>query len=349
MLKSLIRLTIERLDRLALALVSRSGLLAAAYFLVFNQQFRREQRAVLVGRRVYYRGLGVAVHSSPMLRRNVHRLEKGLVMRPRQPVFAEDYIQETVEALLTAEQHGLLGAEESRWARDVLDSYFAAVTDTPRIAWARTQFLRLDSGSVAASDTAWQPQPRAAGVRSGVKFDEFMALCQQRRSVRWFLPEPVPRELVVKAVAAAAQAPSACNRQPFVFRYFEQPAEAQRIAGIPMGTTGYADNVPALVVVLGDLSCFPAERDRHVIYIDAALASMQLMLALETLGLASCPINWPDVESLERRMDRELGLPQHIRPIMLIAIGYPDPRGGVPFSAKKPPDSLLRLDDDYAS
>jgi nitroreductase len=349
MLKRLIRRTVERLDRLALPLVSGSKLLASLYYGVFNRQFRREQRAILAGRRAYYDGLGIAVHSSPLLRRNVHRLEKGLVMRPRQPVFAEDYIGETVEAFLTAELHGLLGADEARWARDVLGSYFAAVTDTPRIAGARARFLQRDGGPVAASDAAWQPQPRAAGVRSGVGFDEFLALCQQRRSVRWFLPQAVPRELVLKAVAAAAQAPSACNRQPFLFRYLERPADAQRVAAVPMGTTGYADNVPALIVVLGDLSCFPAERDRHVIYIDAALASMQLMLALETLGLASCPINWPDVESLERRMDRELNLPRHIRPIMLIAIGYPDPRGGVPFSAKKPPDSLLRLDDDYAS
>jgi nitroreductase len=348
MLKSLIRRTVERLDRLALPLGSRSGVLASVYYLIVSRQFRREQRAVLAGRLTYHHGLGSAVHSSPLLRRNVHRIEKGLVMRPRQAVFAEDYIEETVEALLTAEQHGLLGAEEARWARDVLGSYFAAVTDTSRIVAARAKFQQRDVRSATDSGAAWQPQPRAEGVRSGVSFDAFMALCRQRRSVRWFLQQPVPRELVLKAVAAAAQAPSACNRQPFVFRYIDEAGDAQRIAGIAMGTTGYADNVPALAIVLGDLSCFPAERDRHVIYIDAALAAMQLMLALETLGLASCPINWPDVESLERRMDRELQLPPHIRPIMLIAIGYPDPKGGVPFSAKKPPEGLLRLSDDYA-
>ncbi len=80
---------------------------------------------------------------------------------------------------------------------------------------------------------------------------------------------------------------------------------------------------------------------------DASLAAMQFMLALETLGLASCPINWPDIEPLERRMDRELGLPPHLRPVMLIALGYPDPKGGVPYSAKKGADLLLRTENDY--
>jgi nitroreductase len=82
-------------------------------------------------------------------------------------------------------------------------------------------------------------------------------------------------------------------------------------------------------------------------YIDASLAAMQFMLALETLGLASCPINWPDVESLEQQMAVALDLPWHLRPVMLIALGYPDPTGGVPFSAKKPSESLLRMSNDY--
>jgi nitroreductase len=46
-------------------------------------------------------------------------------------------------------------------------------------------------------------------------------------------------------------------------------------------------------------------------------------------------------------MARELGLPDHWRPVMLIALGFPDPQGGVPFSAKKPVEALLKLDDRY--
>lgn len=157
----------------------------------------------------------------------------------------------------------------------------------------------------------------------------------------------MPRELLEKAVLAAAEAPSACNRQPFVFRLFDVPEDAARIASIAMGTGGYAHQIPALIVVVGDFSSFAHERDRHLPYIDGALASMQLMLALETLGLASCPINWPDVEALERRMDRALELPVHMRPIMLMAVGYPDPEGGVAHSEKKPVSLLLRTSNDF--
>jgi nitroreductase len=349
MLKDLLRAALDRIDGLLLPIAGRSSWLASLYYLVFSRAFGREHWAVLAGRLAYSR-LGAAANlvSSPLLRRNVHRLEKGLVMQPRQRIFAEDYIEETVAEFARLAACGGLDADEAQWAHDVLAGYFGVVDDTPRISAARRRFAGVRAALRVPGGSPSVPAPRSAGVQSAVGFDDFMQLCRQRRSVRWFEQRPVPRELVERALAAAAQAPSACNRQPFLFRYFGLPADAQRIAGLAMGTTGYAQNIPALAVVLGDLSCYPEERDRHVPYIDASLAAMQFMLALETLGLASCAINWPDIEFRERLMERELSLPRHLRPVMLIALGYPDPQGGVPFSAKKPVAALLRLDNDYA-
>ena len=348
MLKPLIRELIDRADRWLLPLAAANRWSASVYYLLFSRQFRREHRAVLAGRLAYYRGLERPLHSSPLLRRNVHRLEKGLVMRPRAPSFAADYIGETVDELARLRTAGQLEAAEDKWAGDVLDEYFAVVRDTPPIEQARVRYGALTAAQEHHGSQRSVPQPRASWPAAPVSYDDFLALCRRRRSVRWFESRPVPRELVVRALDAAAQAPSAGNRQPFMFRYLEEADDAHRIAAIAMGTTGYAGNIPALVVLLGDLSCYPAERDRHVVYIDASLAAMQFMLALETLGLASCPINWPDVESLERQMARELKLPWHLRPVMLIAVGYADPAGGIPYSAKKPAAALLRDRNDYA-
>jgi nitroreductase len=94
-------------------------------------------------------------------------------------------------------------------------------------------------------------------------------------------------------------------------------------------------------VVVGDLSAYRWERDRHLIYVDSALASMQLMLAAETLGLATCPINWPDVDLAEQKIKQLIELPAHERIIMLVAIGYGDPEGGIAFSQKKQGDLLV--------
>ncbi len=82
------------------------------------------------------------------------------------------------------------------------------------------------------------------------------------------------------------------------------------------------------------------ERDRHLIYIDSSLAAMSLVFAAEVQGLSTCCINWPDVEDKEQWMAELLKLDQDERPIMCMALGYPDPDGLVAFSQKKTVEQL---------
>ena len=82
----------------AVRIFSSNGFLASLYYWLFSRQFYREHRAVLKGRLKYQEGLLGGGISSPLLRRNTHRLEKGLIMKPRRPVFAEGFILETVQA-----------------------------------------------------------------------------------------------------------------------------------------------------------------------------------------------------------------------------------------------------------
>ena len=62
---------------------------------------------------------------------------------------------------------------------------------------------------------------------------------------------------------------------------------------------------------------------------------MSFILALESLGLSSCCINWPDFLPLEIRMSKKLKLNSYERVIMLIYIGYSDEKSKVPYSKKK--------------
>ena len=322
-----------------LRIFSLNGFLASLYFTLFSRRFYGEHHAVLKGRLQYHDDLAKDGRSSPMLRRNIHRVEKGLVMQPRRPVFGEGFIVETVAAYQHACAVPDYSREELKWAGDVLEEYFSVVSDTPIIDKARTLFRPDDEPHDETKPS--KPYARSDCPAAEIAFDDLHRLYRRRRSVRWYLQDEVPRELVCQAIEAAAQAPSACNRQPFRFIVTTQPEAATRIAECAGGTAGFAQQLPAIVVVVGDLSAYPLERDRHLIYIDASLAAMQLMLAAETLGLSTCPINWPDVETAERRIRKLLGLPAHERVIMLVAIGYGDPHSGVPFSQKKKRDLLV--------
>ena len=317
------------------------------YFGFLNRNFLREAVAVTAGQLRYERDHRSELGSYYLLRRNVHRLEKGLIMRPRRPAFAAEYIGETVAIFSTALEFKGATADhndEILWAIDVLRFYFSAVDRTsPAIAAAhrafQTAIAQADPNRVPVSI----PYLRDLAAPPSVGFEAFMQLCRRRRSVRWYLDRPVPRELVDQAVLAAGQAPSACNRQPFYFRIFDDKDAARKVAAIPGGTKGFAEHLPAVAVLVGRLRAYPQDRDRHAIYVDGALAAMSFMFALETMGMATCSINWPDQEPHETRMRKALGLEPDERVVMLIAMGWPDPDGMVPFSAKRGLDELRKF------
>lgn len=323
----------ERFDIWTLPFFASHQRLAALYYFLFNSNFRREQQATLQGRLRYHQSLQSLQQSSPLLRRNTHRLEKGLIMRPMRVPFALDYIGETVECYQRAKQQNSLCADELKWVEDVLSTYFTKVA-CPEIEDTHKAF----SAAKASKDTAkpsYIPYLSEKSPGTNISPEALRELFVQRRSRRWFLPTPVDSKKLNEAITMASYAPSACNRQPYQFLIYNQKKDIERVAKLAMGTKGFYENFPCLAVVVGDLSAYPEERDRHVIYIDASLASMQLMLALETMGLGSCPINWPDIEKREARMAKAIGLDPGKRVVMLMAIGTPDPMGGIPFSQKK--------------
>jgi len=334
-----------------LGFLSKHPRLAALYYGVADDSLSREAAGVLAGRVRYRADNRIESNTYFLLRRNIHRLEKGMIMRPRRPVFGAEYLPETMAVYERALRNaaGESPAAEVLWARDVLTQYFAVVDVTHvKIARHWKTFQRLErqaSPGVLADDPPQRRIPYARNLGNGppVNFEDFLTLSIRRRSVRWYEDRPVPRELVDRALDAATQAPSACNRQPFVYRIFDEPERARKLAAIPLGTKGFSDKLQAVVVLVGRLRAYPEDRDRHAIYIDGALSAMSFMYALETLGLSSCPINWPDVQPQERMMAAELGLEPDERVIMLIAYGWPDPEGLVPYSAKKEHEQLRRF------
>lgn len=348
---SFIRKSITNVKLVFLPLAHKSRLLSSFYYLISNE-FSNEHQAVLKGRKAYHESLKDIGETCALLRRNTHRLEKGLIMRPRRSVFAEGFIQETVDCYRDAVKSKLLAETEKKWATDVLDEYFkivgsTAITEQARKVYTEARQQLPDVFELAAEfpseDASYKPYSYAQLPDSDISFDELKKLFIRRRSVRWYQDKKVPLELVQKAANIASFAPSACNRQPYRFLFSNEKEKAVAIAKCAGGTTGFAENLPAMIAIVGDLSAYPYERDRHLIYIDGSLAAMQLMLALETLGLSTCSINWPEVDANERKIRKVIQLKDYERVVMLLAVGYADSSGGIPYSQKK--ENQLILED----
>jgi len=273
-------------------LFCKSAILSSIYYGFFANDFKRQHHATIAGIIDFHRQKkeGKPIY---LLIRNVHRIEKGLIARHFKPRFALKYLSETLEALefiINAAKDDASLLPLQSWAQSVLSRYFELAEMNVISQQCKSRFEALGRWTGAALI----PYQRNLPSPPPVNFDNFSSLCQQRRSVRWFLQKPVPREMLDRALLVAAQSPSACNRQPFQVRIYDRGERVAKIAGIPGGTSGFSENFPAILVFVGQMNAFFDERDRHLIYIDTSLFAMTLMLGLETLGLSSCAINWAD-------------------------------------------------------
>ena len=296
---------------------------------LLSNEFFLEYRAVLEGKLNYF-------HSNDkhyLLRRNIHRIEKGIIMKPRKEWFAEDYIFQTVEAFQTTYSRTDKNDRLIKWSHDVLENYFEIVIHNTKITKAFNLFKSIEY--TESEDDISKFRPYNVTEQCNISYSDFLNLSIKRRSVRWYEDKIVPTELIKKALKIALLSPSACNRQPFKYYIFNDPELAKKIGAIPMGAKGLSHNYPAVAVVVGQLNAYFSERDRHVIYIDGSLSAMSFIYALETLGLSSCIINWPDDISAEKKLRKILNLKPYERPILFISFGYPDLDSLVPYSCKK--------------
>ena len=297
-------------------------------------------RQYVSGRYYYLKRSRGKVPNSSLLRRNIHRLEKGLMAENRKSVFGLDYIKQTVDQFQASvlDNPSLLLND---WAYDILSEYFNVVEPTGVVNEAATRFHQVSYSKVHAEISRLPFYKQKLDQEA---FSQFSELVATRKSVRTFVPGSVPpREKVEEAVRLAATAPSSCNRQPFQFYVFEDQQKVVSISKLAGGARTFAEGIPALALVIGSTNVSPSPGDRHLMYIDGSLAAMNFMLALESMGIASCPINWPDNKEPEKTLRKMIALEPYERPVMLIAMGEAAEDSLVACSVRKEVSELLKF------
>jgi nitroreductase len=203
--------------------------------------------------------------------------------------------------------------------------------------------------------------------------DDFLSRIARRRTVRDFSDEPVPWEVVRKAVLAAATAPSGANRQPWRFVVVSDPAVKREIrmaaeaeekesyerrmpeewleALAPLGTDWhkpFLETAPYLIAVFkmdfepgapasGVDDGTAVKRKNYYASESVGIACGFLLAALHLAGLATLT----HTPSPMGFLNRVLGRPAHEKPFLLIPVGYPASNAAVPDLARKPEAEVL--------
>jgi nitroreductase len=182
----------------------------------------------------------------------------------------------------------------------------------------------------------------------------------QRRSIRDFAPDPVPRVLIEQALAAANSAPSGANRQPWSFVAVSDPsvkreirvaAEDEERAFWEGGTTPQAwldalapfgldwrkpflEVAPWLVVVFKEVHGINedgSKRTNYYVNESVGIACGLFIATLQTMGLSTLTHTPQPMRFLNTILER----PSNERPFILFPVGFPAKDCTVPDLAKK--------------
>lgn len=152
---------------------------------------------------------------------------------------------------------------------------------------------------------------------------EAQEFLKSRYSSRVFNQQPLRRDLVEQIVAIAQKAPSQCNRQSSKVHVFVDKEKIQALLELQGGSKGFADNVPTLFLVTSEITAWGGPQQRNQLYVDGGLFSMQLMLAMHSLGVLNCPLNLAVSNSTEHAIKTLAKIPPEERLIMMVAAGLP--------------------------
>ncbi len=169
----------------------------------------------------------------------------------------------------------------------------------------------LDAGSVSYSKDE---------LLRGSNFD-FERFINSRHSIRSFASEPLETELIRKAVTIANCAPSACNRQPSYVYFCNNPTKVSVIDSMITGSNGFKGEVPNYIIVTTDRACFSYVEEFQW-YINGGIYLSYLSLALHSLGVGHCIMQWKAFYKTEHELKKLLGISDTEAIIAVIGCGH---------------------------
>ena len=148
-----------------------------------------------------------------------------------------------------------------------------------------------------------------------------MTVIHSRKSVRSFTGEAVSAEDLDQILRAGMAAPSAVGRSPWAFVVVTERATLDRLReGLPYAKM--LDKAGAAIVVCGVPAKAHLQKVEYAV-IDGSLASENILLAVEALGLGAVWTAAYPYDDRAAHVRAVLGVPAEVIPLNVIPIGHP--------------------------
>ena len=169
----------------------------------------------------------------------------------------------------------------------------------------------------------------------------------RRRSVRKYLPNPVPDRVLARVLEAGRLAPSGHNRQPWRFVVVRDEGRRRAVADAAASHNRFIAEAPVVLAFLGFLGYEGAPdartrgswtRDMYIRY-NVAIAAAYVTLAATAEGLGTCWINNYDEENVRS----VLNVPEPYALVCLMTLGR---AAEEPAAKPRLPGAELRFDEE---
>lgn len=166
-----------------------------------------------------------------------------------------------------------------------------------------------------------------------------MEAIKGRRSIRKYEDKPVEDDKIWEMLEAARWAPNAGNTQTWRFFVIKNDEAKNKLSSAALKQK-HVLTAPVDVVVgydIEEMYRFYRERGIELYAIqDCAAATQNMLLRAYSLGLATCWVGAFD----EKEVAKILDLPQKIRPVAIVAVGYPAEKEETP---RKPLENVVEF------
>lgn len=150
--------------------------------------------------------------------------------------------------------------------------------------------------------------------------NETIKTIRERLSVRSFMDKKISDLLLDTILNSGFCAPSATNKRPFHFVVTQSRRKMTRI----IGNNPYVkmlNTAAACIIVCGDKI---VQGIPEWLIEDCSAATQNMLLTIHSLGLGGVWCGVKQGSDFYKDIIDEFGLPSHIRPISMIALGYTD-------------------------
>lgn len=268
-----------------------------------------------------------------------HRLEKGMALPSPRYGFGRDVVVRLMRTIARHEkEYGV--ADVTVFARGALAEYrrFNAAKIAPELEATIDRFL-----SECANERCGGVAALTAETLFPFDSEAAQRFLLSRHSVRQFDGRPVPREILQKAVRIAQQAPSVCNRQSARVFVSTDRSKMDAMLRLQNGNRGFGDCLGAVIVVASDMRAFTSMGERNQCWVDGGIFAMSLGLALHSLHVGACMLNWSVEPGRDRALRRLLDLDDNYAIITMMGAGHPPDSLVVAASPRRRTESIVKF------